>query len=44
MTPAFEAAYAVAPEPPLVAMRLDTLMMQPLDISLCRDPSVLHAL
>lgn len=28
-TPALEAAYAVAPDPPLVAMRLETLMMQP---------------
>lgn len=30
-TPALEAAYAVAPDPPLVAMRLETLMMQPGD-------------
>jgi hypothetical protein len=32
-TPAFEAAYAVAPDPPFVAMRLETLMMHPTHVS-----------
>lgn len=45
MTPAFDAAYAVAPAPPLVAMRLLTLMIQPsFLLGSCADSKTVRSL